>query len=67
MNVSPKKLQKKKQDGNIYSRRYIEGAKSAKFLKYARRFYQKLRNQFRDTQKVPFMLDKTRKPLFPQL
>ena len=22
---------------------------------------------FRDTQRVPFMLDKTRKPLFPQL
>ena len=29
-------------------------------------FYEKLRKQFRDTQRVPFMLDKTRKPLFPE-
>ena len=27
----------------------------------------KLRKQFRDSQRVPFMLDKTRKPLFAQL
>ena len=25
------------------------------------------KKQFRDTQRVPFMYDKTRKPLFPQL
>ena len=31
-----------------------------------RRFYEKLRKQFRDTQRVPFMLDKTRKPLFAE-
>ena len=31
------------------------------------RDYEKLKKQFRDTQRVPFMLDKTRKPLFPQL
>ena len=29
------------------------------------RFCEKLRKQFQDTQKVPFVLDKTRKPLFP--
>ena len=28
--------------------------------------YEKLRKQFRDTRRVPFMLNKTRKPLFPQ-
>ena len=31
------------------------------------RIYEMFRKQFRDTQMVPFMLDKTRKPLFPQL
>ena len=31
------------------------------------RFYEKLRKQFRDTQRVPFMLDETRKPIFTQL
>ena len=31
------------------------------------RFYEKLRKQFRDTKRVPFMLDKTRKQLFPLL
>ena len=31
------------------------------------RFYEKLRKQFRDAQRVPFMLDETRKPVFPQL
>ena len=30
-------------------------------------FYEKLRKQFRDTQRMPFMLDQTRKPLFPQM
>ena len=30
-------------------------------------FYEKLTKPFRDTQRVPFMLDKTRKPRFPQL
>ena len=34
---------------------------------YLNSIYEKLRKQFRDTQRVPFMLDKTRKPLFPQL
>ena len=29
------------------------------------RFYEKLRKQFRDTQRVPFMLDKTWKPFLP--
>ena len=29
------------------------------------RIYEKLRKQFRNTQRVPFMLDKTQKPLFP--
>ena len=29
------------------------------------RIYEKLRNQFRGTQRVRFMLDKARKPLFP--
>ena len=29
------------------------------------RIYEKPKKQFRDTQRVPFMLDKTRKPLFP--
>ena len=31
------------------------------------RIYEKLIKQFPDTQKVPFMLDKTRKPLFPNV
>ena len=31
------------------------------------RIFEKLRKQFRVTQKVPFMLGKNRKPLFPQL
>ena len=31
------------------------------------RIYEKLRKKFRDTQRVPFMLDKNRKALFPQL
>ena len=31
------------------------------------RIYEKLWKQFRDTQRVHFMLDKSQKPLFPQL
>ena len=31
------------------------------------RIHEKLKNQFRDTQRMPCMLDYTRKPLFPQL
>ena len=31
------------------------------------RIYEKLRKQFRDTQRVPSILGKTRSPLFPQL
>ena len=39
-----------------------------KCSKYAQDgFIKKLRKQFRDTQGVPFMLDKSRKPHFPQL
>ena len=34
---------------------------------YSRRIYEKHRKQIRDTQKVPFKLDKTRRPLFPQV
>ena len=30
-------------------------------------FHEKLRKEFRVTQRVPFMIDKYRKPLFPQL
>ena len=31
------------------------------------RIFEKLRKQFRNTQRVPFMLEQNRKPLFPQL
>ena len=37
------------------------------FKIYPEGIHEKLRKQFRDPQRVPFMLDKTRKPLFPQL
>ena len=57
----------KKQDGNVWSRRYIKGSKSAKFLKYAQDVFMKSSETFRDTQRVPFRLDKNRKPLFTQL
>ena len=51
-----------------------ERPKSALYLRLKKRkffktfpalIYEKLTKQFRDTQRVPFMLDKTRKPLFP--
>ena len=32
-----------------------------------RTFYEKRRKHFRNTERVPFMLDKTRKPLFHEL
>ena len=53
-----------------------ERLKSALYLRLKKRkdfetcpgpIFEKLRKQFGDTQKVPFMLDKNRKPLFPQL
>ena len=55
---------------------YFSRPKSALYLKLKKRkvckkcpgsFYEKLRKQFQDTQSVPFMLDKTRKLLFPLL
>ena len=45
---------------------YLELKKSKIFKTCRGRIYEKLRKQFRDTQ-GPFMLDKTRKPLFPQV
>ena len=53
-----------------------EPLKSALYLRLKKRkvfktcpvyTYKKLRKQFRDTQRVPFMLDKTRKALFLKL
>ena len=41
--------------------------KAQAFKKVQESIFKKLRKQFRDTQRVPFMLDNTRKPLFPQL
>ena len=46
---------------------YLRLKKRKVFETCPERIYEELRKQFRDTQRVPFMLDKTRKPLVLQL